>query len=297
MSIIFDLVEEDFGLEKSDDNLSHKWLDLAKSNINEFPDKKLSLLNDFKTLVHNNPKSAKFLTQKFLLDDQYLKIYLRAGEWDLSKAMDVLDKFYSIGINYKKYVERSLPSKLDKVWSAQLNTVCKSRDKFGRRVAILNLGKWDPGLIPVEDWFASTYVLLEVITREVKTQIAGLTVILNCEGFSFTHIRHLGVDEVRLASAFLSGSFPLWVRRIHFVNQPRIFEILMKVVRPFLTESAKDVLVFHGYELSTLHEEVSKEILPKELGGKHQFDNSQIVQAAKNMEDDYQELIKIALTL
>ena len=94
MSIIFDLVEEDFGLERSDDNLSHKWLDLAKSNINEFPDKKfnkilkmelyfdmflcrLSLLNDFKTLVHNNPKSAKFLTQKFLLDDQYLKIYLR----------------------------------------------------------------------------------------------------------------------------------------------------------------------------------------------------------------------------
>ena len=33
------------------------------------------------------------------------------------------------------------------------------------------------------------------------------------------------------------------------------------------------------------------------LRGKHQFDNSQIVQAAKNMEDDYQELIKIALTL
>ena len=63
---------------------------------------------------------------------------------------------------------------------------------------------------------------------------------------TFPCLRHLGVDEVRLASAFLSGSFPLWVRRIHFVNQPRIFEILMKVVRPFLTESAKDVLVFHG---------------------------------------------------
>ena len=160
---------------------------------------------------------------------------------------------------------RIIHLRLDKVWSAQLNTVCKSRDKFGRRVVILNLGKWDPSKIPVEDWFASTYVLLEVLTREVKTQIAGLTVILNCEGFSFTHIRfriivtikgvitfnccllrHLGVDEVRLASAFLSGSFPLWVRRIHFVNQPKIFEILMKVVKPFLTETAKDVLVFHG---------------------------------------------------
>ena len=96
MSIIFDLIEEDFGLERSDDKLPQKWLDLAKSNINEYPDKKftrktlklffilynkllfrLSLLNDFKTMVHSDPKSSKFLTEKFLLDEQYLKIYLR----------------------------------------------------------------------------------------------------------------------------------------------------------------------------------------------------------------------------
>ena len=42
MSIIFDLIEEDFGLERSDDNLPQKWLDLAKSNINEYPDKKFT---------------------------------------------------------------------------------------------------------------------------------------------------------------------------------------------------------------------------------------------------------------
>ena len=67
--------------------------------------------------------------------------------------------------------------------------------------------------------------------------------------------RNLGVNEVRLASAFLNGSFPLWVRRIHFVNQPRsflvltrslnnlyyqrIFGILMNLVKPFLSENAK----------------------------------------------------------
>ena len=42
-----------------------------------------SLLNDFKTLVHSDPKSVKFLTQKFLLDDKYLKIYLRQKIWVL----------------------------------------------------------------------------------------------------------------------------------------------------------------------------------------------------------------------
>lgn len=71
----------------------------------------------------------------------------------------------------------------------------------------------------------------------------------------------------------------------------------MKIVRPFLTERATGVLVFHGSELNSLHQEVSKEILPKELGGEQLFDNSEIVRAAKNMEEDYQELIRIALTL
>ena len=40
----------------------------------------------------------------------------------------------------------------------------------------------------------------------------------------------------------------------------------MNVVRPFLTENAKDVLMFHGADLGGLHKEVPKELLPKELG-------------------------------
>ena len=72
-------------------------------------------------------------------------------------------------------------ARLDHVWSAQVNSVSNIRDKFGRRVVILKLGKagwesnadnisnlpgkWDPDLIPVEEWFASTFVMLEVLTK------------------------------------------------------------------------------------------------------------------------------------
>ena len=76
---------------------------------------------------------------------------------------------------------------------------------FWRRVLILRLGedeyliymkttrtfpgKWDPDTIPVEQFFASTFVLLEMLTKEVKTQIAGLTMVIDVQGFSFKHIR------------------------------------------------------------------------------------------------------------
>ena len=76
---------------------------------------------------------------------------------------------------------RSDLHRLDHVWSAVVNSVSQTRDQFGRRVVILKLGnishkshhtrrrtlsgKWDPDLIPVEEWFASTFVLLEVLTK------------------------------------------------------------------------------------------------------------------------------------
>ena len=106
----------------------------------------------------------------------------------------------SIWINYLWLYH----TRLDHVWSALVNSVSEMRDKFGRRVVILKLGevlltrtteikffigKWDPDLIPVEEWFASTFVMLEVLTKESKTQIAGLTMLLDCQGFSFNHIR------------------------------------------------------------------------------------------------------------
>ena len=178
------------------------------------------------------------------------------------------------------------------MWAAQLNTVSKFRDQFGRRVVLLNLGKWDPTTIPVEDWFASTFVLLEVLTKVVfiisrlkegdkimgakqwgliidsiaggedsdcwvddcdwlyrlwmdPHQAKNIRFRLHTLWCNYSTVRNLGVNEVRLASAFLAGSFPLWTRRIHFINQPRIFSILMNVVKPFLSENAKDVIVFH----------------------------------------------------
>ena len=51
------------------------------------------------------------------------------------------------------------------------------------------LGQWDPETVPVEDFYASAYVLMELVAREVKTQIAGVTVVNDVSGFGFKHMR------------------------------------------------------------------------------------------------------------
>ena len=54
--------------------------------------------------------------------------------------------------------------RLGAVWAAGLNTVLATRDRFGRRVVILELGKWDPAKIPTVQFFSSCFVLLEALT-------------------------------------------------------------------------------------------------------------------------------------
>ena len=51
--------------------------------------------------------------------------------------------------------------------------------------------------------------------------MAGLTVINDVTGLGWRHLRCLGLEQMKAIVAFMNGAFPIWVRRIHIVNQPR----------------------------------------------------------------------------
>ncbi len=51
--------------------------------------------------------------------------------------------------------------------------------------------------------------------------MAGVTCVADISGLGFKHIRSLGLEQIRCMAAFLTGSFPLWFRRIHIVHHPR----------------------------------------------------------------------------
>ena len=113
----------------------------------------------------------------------------------------------------------------------------------------------------LDDFYASAYCLFEMVAREVKTQIAGVTVVNDVSGFGFRHLRCLGLEQMKCIIAFMNGAFPIWFRRIHVVNNPRqvsvyfkaiqqgnlrLFGVLYNIAKPFLSERVKENIVFHG---------------------------------------------------
>ena len=52
-------------------------------------------------------------------------------------------------------------------------------------------GDWDPtGTTPM-DFLAGTFTVFSLLSMEVKTQVAGVNLHLNAEGFTMTHLRFL----------------------------------------------------------------------------------------------------------
>lgn len=91
---------------------------------------------------------------------------------------------------------------------------------------------------------------------------------------------------------------PIWFHRSHICNAPRLFEILFAVVKPFISETARNGVILHkrGSGWDALHQEVgegSQQILPQEFGGNAgPMDNLPYINALLKNQDYFQQLRK-----
>lgn len=60
-------------------------------------------------------------------------------------------------------------------------TLMNQRDQFGRRVMAFIAGKWNPDDVHVNDLYCFSYMLSELMAVEPKTQIAGVTAVVDAQ--------------------------------------------------------------------------------------------------------------------
>ena len=96
---------------------------------------------------------------------------------------------------------------------------------------------WDPAILSPMELLATNFTLLSMLSRESKTQIAGVVVVANAKmrflqfrcvlcvhfttGITSELCRYFGVQQIRCVAALLNGAVPLWFRKFHIVNHHR----------------------------------------------------------------------------
>eukprot|EP00092_Neocalanus_flemingeri_P021564 GFUD01023389.1.p1 GENE.GFUD01023389.1~~GFUD01023389.1.p1 ORF type:complete len:299 (+),score=62.38 GFUD01023389.1:109-1005(+) len=269
--------------------LSEEWIERARELLGEIQTQRPTYLEGLRKAVGKDDYLEQF---KNVLDDRKLTKFLRAGNWDVIVALELLRSFWMFGKDFPECVKSSLPSKLENVWDKKFISCNPVRDNLGRRIVTIHrMGSWDPAAISPEQFLALAHTVLEMISREPKTQIAGMILLLNADGFSFKHLRYFGINQMQCLAAILNGAVPLWFRRFHIVNQPRVFDVFFGLIKPFLNERIRDNLVFHS-DLKSLHKDLRQELVPPELGGTSQVQlNAQ--EATKELEDEFFQRIEI----
>jgi hypothetical protein len=66
---------------------------------------------------------------------------------------------------------------------------------------------------------------------------------------------------------FLQESVPLRIKAIHIVNQPKIFNMVFALFKPFLKEKLRSRIYFHSTDRQSLYKYMSPECLPETYGG------------------------------
>ncbi len=102
------------------------------------------------------------------------------------------------------------------------------------------VGKWDPGKVSLHELFLELYTMLELLSLEPRTQMTGVTLIFEGDGFGFKQFRNTSPTTMLNIVNMVQDRIPVIVRGIHLINTPKLFNAVFNtMVKPFLNEKMK----------------------------------------------------------
>ncbi|XP_037279886.2 SEC14-like protein 2 [Rhipicephalus microplus] len=215
-------------------------------------------------------------------DDRYLLRWLRARDFNLNKAEQML----------RAHVEWRKQFGTDDVmtWPESPEVLRKyypggftGYDREGRPVAIIPFGSCDlKGLlnsVSIDDVMRHVVRQFEDVEEDIKRQckkldkpIETITYIFDFDGFALSTLASRSViDYLATLMCTFEDNYPERLHRAYVVNAPRYFPLFWKIIRPFLSDLTARKLALYGKDeqawKKALLEEIDADQLPRHWGG------------------------------
>ncbi|EDV32780.1 uncharacterized protein Dana_GF21967 [Drosophila ananassae] len=92
--------------------------------------------------------------------------------------------------------------------------------------------------------------------------------IVDIEGYTLRHLAYVSIFVLRIHMKFLQEAYPSRLKTMHVINCPSYLDRLISMMSPFIREEVRKLIKYHTDGLESLYEEVPRDMLPNEYGGK-----------------------------
>ncbi|XP_011877591.1 PREDICTED: alpha-tocopherol transfer protein-like isoform X2 [Vollenhovia emeryi] len=253
--------EHQLSLDISED-VGEFFREKAKKELRETPEVVAQGFKELKELISEEPDLH---VPKDMED--FLIVFLRPCKWYAESAFILMQRYYRFRQTYSHLYKDLSISKDKTAMCAGMVILLPLRTKDGSRVVVVDCGKWDPKEVSVDECVKGIIIGLFLTFVEYKTQIAGGHIILDVEGTSFGQLRHATVSLLKMMSHFLQRCLPIRVKGFHVVNQSRVVNVALALIKRFMEEKYRDRIYIHGTNWESLMTHIDKRALPKKYDG------------------------------
>ncbi|XP_023947337.1 alpha-tocopherol transfer protein-like [Bicyclus anynana] len=201
-------------------------------------------------------------------DDEFLLKFLRPCKFYAESAFKKIQAYYQFRLTHKDYCRDLYPSAVRLAFDHSIVSVLSPRDQHGRRIMFVESGeRWNPRHVPLREVFRGVQLGLESAMVEPRTQVCGVSVILELKGLSFSQIMQFTPSFAKMVVDWIQDCIPIRLKGVHIVNQPYIFNMLFAIFKPFLREKLRSRIFFHGSDRKSLLQHIDADALMQRIGG------------------------------
>lgn len=103
---------------------------------------------------------------------------------------------------------------------------------------------WDPTKVSPDQLLRMAYLLQLTVLLEPETQVKGIVLIVDLNGFGFKQLRCFSLAFIKKSMQFVQEALLLRLKKIHIVNNPRLFKLVWQISKPLMQEKLCERVIY-----------------------------------------------------